>query len=73
MAPVNRRDHVIIHQDELRDLLGMTGTVLKVYAEPDGEYVHMITAPVPGDINAVLTTRGGHVESRERKQLRARR
>lgn len=63
---LDRRDHTEIHFDELRDLLGMTGVPLRVWIEPGGEFVHMITIPDDTDPHGKLVAKGGYAEVRNR-------
>ncbi len=62
----DRRDHTYITFRELRDYLGMTGIPVKVWVEPDSDYVHMITIPEDSDPNGIQIAEGGYVDIRSR-------
>lgn len=60
------RDHTYISFNELRDLLGMTGIPIKVWVEPDQDFLHMVTLCEHSDPNGKMVCEGGFVEARDR-------
>lgn len=62
------RDHVVVSWHDLAELLEMNGRPIKVWVEPDSDYVHVITewderdGPPPPEMKYIA--RGGYVESR---------
>lgn len=62
------RDHVAVHWVNLAKLLGMEGKPIKVWVDPDADWVHVITewderdGPPPPTFKRVA--QGGWVEQR---------
>lgn len=55
---VIRRRHYCFHFDEVAQALGVQGEVIKVWAEQDNDYLHIMT----NDPTAPATARGGYIE-----------
>jgi hypothetical protein len=68
-----KRAHIYMHWDELIRVLGLKGHAIKVYSEPDNDYLHIFLESDDPDVGEEdgfhLTSPGGYVEAKALGQV----